>query len=54
MAAHQRSEYSDGTKRVPYCTVCGYEYPVGDCPGKYVERSTGSSTKKVDKDTEQN
>lgn len=52
MPPHQRSEYSDGTKRIPYCTVCGYEYPVGECPGEYVEQSTVNNPKEVDKDKE--
>ena len=34
MKQHRISTYKDGFKDVPYCSVCGVEYPDGDCSGK--------------------
>ena len=51
MAVHKIKEYSDGLKRIPFCEVCGYENPVGDCPGEYVEQSK-KVNEKVDTDKE--
>lgn len=36
MRLHSIRTYKDGFKDIPYCRVCGVEYPDGDCPGELV------------------
>jgi hypothetical protein len=53
---HRIGFYNDEPgKRVEFCKVCGVEYPVGECPGKYVKpKKTVNNDKGIDSDTERN
>ena len=46
---HKLSYYTEDFKKVEFCTVCGVENPIGECPGKYVSQK---EAKPIDRETE--
>jgi len=45
MSPHKEDTYRDGFKKVPFCSVCGVEYPEGNCPGTFQAEIVGNAEK---------
>lgn len=50
MRVHDLRTYKDDFKDVPYCRVCGVEYPSGNCIGRFVVDKEKELTKDKKKD----